>query len=98
MMVFLISFFLLDAFLLESSNISANSSNEILEVNNTLYKSFEHGWISEKGDFLNNNKELITIKRDGIIKLAGKNENAKHIIAKVYILWFATVGDSIHDF
>ena len=61
-----------------------NSLNEILEVNNILYKSFEHGWVSEKGDFLNNNKELITIKRDGIIKLAGKNENAKHVIAKVY--------------
>ncbi len=61
-----------------------NSSNEILEINNTLYKSFEHGWISEKGDFLNNNREVIIIKRDGIIKLAGENENAKHIIAKVY--------------
>ena len=61
-----------------------NSSNEILEINNTLYKSFDHGWVSEKGDFLNNNKEIISIKRDGIIKLAGKNENAKHIIAKVY--------------
>jgi hypothetical protein len=61
-----------------------NSTNEVIEINNILYKSFEYGWISENGDFINNNKEKINIRRDGMVKISGKFQNAKHVIAKVY--------------
>jgi hypothetical protein len=64
---------------------SSNSSNDdTLKIKGILYKKFEYGWISEKGEFINNNKEIITIKKDGMVKLAGKYENAKHIISRVY--------------
>ncbi len=61
-----------------------NKDKDELIINDIVYKKFNHGWISENGSFINNNKEVMNIRRDGMVKIDGKYENAKYIIAKVY--------------
>jgi len=67
--------------IVNNSNLSVENT---LVINDISYKKFEYGWVSENGEFINNNKEVITIKEDFTVKLAGKYYNAKNIIAKVY--------------
>ncbi len=78
------------------NNIIKNINNEdkdTLIYDNRKYKKIDFGWVSEDGIFINNNKEVISVRRDGIVKLGGKNENAKNIIGKVYkIPYYEYIG------
>ena len=65
-------------------NNSNLSDENTLKINDISYKMFEYGWVSEAGEIINNNKEIVNIKEDFTVKLAGKYYNAKNIIAKVY--------------
>ncbi len=63
---------------------NVNKDENTINIEGIYYKKFEYGWISEKGEFINNNKEMMSIKREGTVKILGKNENAKKLIAKTY--------------
>jgi predicted SprT family Zn-dependent metalloprotease len=52
-------------------------------INDIKYKKFEYGWISENGEFINNNKESISISK-GMVKICGEFQNAKRLIAITY--------------
>lgn len=67
--------------------LSLNTENKEQDfiLDGKLYKRLDYGWVSEKGDFINNLKEeIIPCSKDYSVVLGGVNYNCKHVIAKAF--------------
>jgi hypothetical protein len=61
------------------------NTKQDFEIDGKIYKRIDYGWVSDKGDFVNNLKENIIVgSKDNLVLLGGKNYNAKHVIAKAF--------------
>jgi hypothetical protein len=65
--------------------LNTENENPDFVLDGKIYKRIDYGWVSEKGDFINNLKEVIIPgSKDYSVTLGGKNYNCKHIIAKAF--------------